>query len=166
MICIIALIVFGILGIFSATHRKIALEAFDCIFRRITIRPCNSGLDERLKSQIIGRLMGRTPKFARFSYRHFEAISWLFTILMVVSIIYTSLGIYSYVMYGNCNGENSQEACVYEGLSNTLKIDVGCESPLCQNKECECKNEIVCEEKEEPKFGLFRYGMLNLLELS
>lgn len=148
MICIIALFVFGILGIFSATHRKIALEAFECVFKRIRLKPCDSGLDKRLKSQITGRLMRRNPKLARFIYRHFGAISWIFTILMVVSIIYSGLGIYNFVIYGNCDGENSQEACVYEGIGNVFKIDVSCESPLCQNQECKCKDEINCQEKE------------------
>ena len=153
MICLIALVVFGILGIFSVTYRKIALEAFDCVFRRLTIRKCTSGLDKRLKSQITGKLMNKSPKIAKFTYKNFELISWTFTIILVMSLIYTGIGAYNFVMYGNCNGENSQEACVYNGLSNffnnnELKINVGCESPLCQNKDCGCENEINCQEKE------------------
>ena len=151
MICLIALIVFGILGIFSATHRKIALEAFDCVFRRLTIRKCTSGLDKRLKSQITGKLINKSPKVAKFTYKNFELISWFFTIIMILSIVYSGMGAYKFVMYGNCNGEDSQEACVYNGLSdvfnnNDLKIDVGCESPLCDNKDCGCKGEINCQE--------------------
>jgi len=52
MICVVALIVFGILGIFSAKYRVIAKEAFDCVFRKITLRKCDSRLDSRLKSEI------------------------------------------------------------------------------------------------------------------
>jgi len=119
MICLIALVVFGILGIFSATHRKIALEAFECVFKRIRLKPCDSGLDKRLKSQITGRLMRRNPKTARFVYQHFETISWIFTILMLGSIIYSGVGIYNFVRFSNCYGENSQEACVYKGISDS-----------------------------------------------
>jgi hypothetical protein len=147
MICLIALVVFGILGIFSATHRRIALEAFECVFKRIRLRPCDSGLDKRLKSQMIGKLMRRNPKLARFSYRHFETISWAFTILMIVSIIYFGLGIYNFAMYGNCNGKNSQETCIYNRLSGVFKAD-NCESPSCENNECRCNNELNCQEKE------------------
>lgn len=92
--------------------------------------------------------MKKSPRMAKFTFRHFETISWFFTIILIASIVFSGLGIYNYVVYGNCNGENSQEACVYEGLGNAFKIDVSCESPLCQNKECKCKNEIDCQEKE------------------
>ena len=153
MICLIALVVFGILGIFSVAYRKIAIEAFDCVFRRLTIRKCTSGLDKRLKSQITGKLMIKSPRVAGFTYKNFEVISWIFTIMMVVSLIYAGMGVYNFVMYGNCNGESSQEACFYNGLSdvfnnNDLKIDVGCESPLCDNKDCGCEGEIDCQEEQ------------------
>ena len=148
MICLIALLVFGILGVFSATHRKIAIEAFECVFKRIRLKPCDSGLDKRLKSQITGKLIKRNSWLARFIFRHFEAISWFFTILMIVSIVYSGAGIYNFAIYGNCNGEDSQETCIYAGLADTLKIDVECESPLCQNMGCECEGEIACLEGE------------------
>ena len=66
MICIIALVVFGTLGIFSATHRKIAREAFECVFKRINLKPCDSALDKKLKSQITGKLMRKKPKMKRY----------------------------------------------------------------------------------------------------
>jgi hypothetical protein len=92
--------------------------------------------------------MRKNPVVARFTFRNFEAISWIFTILMAVSIIYSGIGIYNFVMYGNCNGENSDEVCVYDGLNNVFEIDVGCNSPLCQNDDCTCKDELNCQEKE------------------
>jgi hypothetical protein len=70
MICIIALVVFSILGIFSASHRKIAAKAFDCVFRRITLRPCQSGLDRQLKTGIIAFFSKRNVRFARFIAKH------------------------------------------------------------------------------------------------
>ena len=33
MICLIALIIFGVLAIFSASYRPLAKEAFDCVLR-------------------------------------------------------------------------------------------------------------------------------------
>jgi hypothetical protein len=72
---------------------------------------------------------------------------------MVISLVYSGMGIFNFVMYGNCNGENSQEACVYDGLANTfnnndLKLNVGCESLLCDNEDCGCEGELDCQEKE------------------
>lgn len=120
MICIIALVVFGILGIFSATHRKVAFEAFNCVFRKATLRKCNSDLDKRLKSQIIAKIMNKSPKTANLVYKNFEIISWIFTIVMIVSLIYTILGGYNFYMYGNCNGPNQEGFCIFDPTgSNT-----------------------------------------------
>lgn len=122
MICILALVVFGILGIFSATHRKIAMEAFDCVFRRISLRKCDSGLDKRLKSQITGKLMRKNPVVARFTFRHFELLSWFFTIIFILSLIYAGIGGYNYYMYGNCNGPNEEGFCIFDPLGSNSKF--------------------------------------------
>jgi len=113
MICIIALIVFGIMGIFSASHRVIAKEALDCVFRKVTLRKCTTGLDKRLKAQITGKLMKRHPKTGKTIYKHFELISWFFAILLLVSLTYSVIGIYNTIAYGNCNGEDSTAFCPF-----------------------------------------------------
>lgn len=117
MICIIALVVFSILGIFSAKYRVIAKEAFDCVFRRVTFRKCTSGLDKRLKAQITGNLMRKAPSVGKFTYKYFEWISWFFTILMIWSIIQSGFAVYNFVEYGNCNGKGSDEFCIFDPLN-------------------------------------------------
>jgi hypothetical protein len=131
MICILALVTFGIIGIFSATHRKIALEAFDCVFRRVTLRKCESGLDKRLKSQITGKLMRKNPTVARFTFKHFEMISWFFTILFIVSLVYTGIGGYNYYLYGNCNGPNEEGFCIFDPLGSNSKISAAQNDASC-----------------------------------
>lgn len=116
MICLIALIVFGILGIFSAKYRIIAKEALDCVFRRVTLRKCTSGLDKRLKAQITGNLMRRAPKIGKFTYKYFEVISWIFTILLILSIVQTGISVFNFVAYGNCNGQQSDQFCIFDPL--------------------------------------------------
>jgi protein-disulfide isomerase len=115
MICFIALIVFGILGVFSVTYRKVAWEAFDCVFRKTTFRKCRSNLDERLKSQIIGRLMRKNAKTARVVFKNFEIISFIFTILLIVSMVYSAYASYNFVRYGNCNGPG-EEFCIFDAV--------------------------------------------------
>ncbi|MFH1770628.1 MAG: DsbA family protein [archaeon] len=122
MICVIALIVFGVLGIFSASHRIIAKEAFECVFRRLTLRKCETGLDKRLKAQITGKLMKGWPSLGRQIYKHFELISWMFLILLLVSIFFAGQGIYRFAVYGNCNGTDSNEFCIFDPL-NTFGND-------------------------------------------
>ena len=127
MICIIALIVFGIMGIFSAAYRKIAKEALDCVFKRITLRKCDTGLDQRLKSKIIGGMMKRNQKAAKFVFKNFEVLSWIFTILLIGSLAYTAYGLVNLAIYGNCNG-NQGGFCIFAPSSN---IDVHQDVSVC-----------------------------------
>ncbi|MBD3361895.1 thioredoxin domain-containing protein [Candidatus Woesearchaeota archaeon] len=117
MICILALIVFSILAIFSASHRPLAKEAFECVFLRVTFRKCKTGLDTRVKSSIIGRIMKKSPSVARFVYKHFEIFSWTLVILLVISLGYSVYGGYNYYLYGNCYGpEENSGFCIYNAL--------------------------------------------------
>jgi protein-disulfide isomerase len=114
MICLIALAVFGVLGIFSAKYRTIAREAFDCVFRRVTLRKCTTGLDKRLKAQITGKVMRKHPRLGGAVYRHFEAISWVFTIAMILSLGYSVYSIYNLYAFGDCNGPTPGGFCVFD----------------------------------------------------
>lgn len=114
MICLIALVVFGILGLFSAKYRAIAREAFDCVFRRITLRKCTTGLDKRLKSKITGKFTRKHPGIGKAVYRHFEAISWIFTIVLILSLSYSVYSVANLFIYGNCNGPIPDAFCVFD----------------------------------------------------
>jgi type 1 fimbria pilin len=122
MFCIAALLVFSILGIFSATHRKLAKEALDCVFRRVTFRPCVSGFREKVQAKILGTVMTRSVKLAKFLNKYFEVLSWIFLILMVWSTIWVARGGYNYYMYGNCNGLNASGFCVFDINGDNNKV--------------------------------------------
>ena len=122
MICIIALIVFSILGIFSATHRALAKEALDCVFRRVTFRPCNTGFKEKIKSKILTKLLNRSALVARITNRYFELFSWLFFILMITSTFYAVRGVYNYYLYGSCNGLNESGFCAFDPKGENNKV--------------------------------------------
>ncbi len=124
MICIIAMVVFGILGIFSASYRVIAKEAFNCVFKKITFRKCDTGLDTRLKSQITGKFLKFSPRLGKTVYKYFEVFSWVLLILTLVTFYFMSLGLYNYVVYGNCNGPNSNEFCIYDPLGTNKPQNV------------------------------------------
>lgn len=113
MICLLALIFCGILGIFSATYRRIAIDAFDCVFRKATLRPCNTGLDKRLKVEITTKLFKYFPRTGKHVFKYFQWYSWTFTILTFVSLYFLVLGFYNYVEYGNCNGPLSTAFCIF-----------------------------------------------------
>ena len=150
MICIIAMIVFGILAIFSASYRPIAKEAFDCVFRRITLRKCESGLDVRLKTKIVGKLMNKHYGLAKGVHKYFEVISWLFVIIFFITLFYSGLAVYNIIVYNNCNGfaeGEEPEYCILTGEGGEVIEEevVQCEDPQCQHGECEtCGTECEC----------------------
>lgn len=136
MLCIIALIVFSILGIFSATHRTLAKEALDCVFRRITLRPCNTGFKEKIKNKILVRLMSRSVFVARLFNKHFEIFSWILFILMVGSTFWVVKGGYNYYLYGSCNGLNQSGFCAFDPKGENNKItDISQQCGVVEKKE-------------------------------
>jgi len=110
MICLIALFIFGLLGVFSARYRSLAHEAFRCVFLRMTFRPCETELDQRIKSKLVGKLLERSPRVARFVYKRFELLSWIFTIVFFASMIYSFYTLYNLATYGTCGP--GAETCV------------------------------------------------------
>ncbi len=146
VLCLIALPIFAILGIFSVKHRKLTAEAFECLFKTITLRKCRSGLDDRIKSGITGRLLKFSPKTAGFAYRHYKTISWIILIIFLWSIYVSSIGIYNYANYGNCNGPAEVGLCLLDPTGQNSKIsevDVDTQTTILYPK----------LEKEDPTIG-------------
>ena len=55
VLCIIALPVFLFLSIFSAKYRPLARRAIDCVFKKVTLRKCETLLElvnEKLTQQL------------------------------------------------------------------------------------------------------------------
>ena len=122
MFCILALIVFSILGIFSATHRALAREALDCVFRRVTFRPCNTDFKEKMKNKILAKLLNRSDLAARLFNKHFELLSWIFFIVMVASTVLVIRGGYNFYIYGSCNGLNQTGFCAFDPSGANNKV--------------------------------------------
>lgn len=99
----IAMIVLAFMGIFSARYRRWAKEAFNCVARRITLRPCDTGFNDAVKAKVTSKLMSKHHGLAKFTHRHFELISWAFTIIMFISLAYTAYGVYNLAVYGTCD---------------------------------------------------------------
>lgn len=112
MPCIIALIILGFLGIFSVKYRVLTKEAFDCVFRRVTLRPCKTGFDQKIKTGVVSWFLKRNEKVGSFIFRYFEILSWIFVILFLASGIYTVRGVYFYAKFGTCDPARP-ETCVF-----------------------------------------------------
>ncbi len=122
MLCILALIIFSILGIFSASQRALAREALDCVFRRVTFRPCNTGFQEKIKGKILSKLINRSVFLARIFNKHYEIFSWTLFILMVGSTIWVLRGGYNFYIYGSCNGLNESGFCAFDPSGENNKV--------------------------------------------
>jgi len=112
VICFVAMAVFGILGVFSARYRKIAKEAFSCVKRMATFRPCETGFDDKVRSHVTAKLMKRSERVAGVFYRNFKALSVIFTVSFFLSAGYTAYTVYNLAVFGACDPVNPQN-CVF-----------------------------------------------------
>ncbi len=127
MPCLIALVVLAILSIFSLKYRILAKEAFDCVFRRITLRPCQTGFNQKLKTAISSWFLRKSEKIGGFVFRRFEILSWIFVIVFSITTFYVGRSIYFYAKYGSCNPQEPQN-CVINQLTPSAEAPE-CEEP-------------------------------------
>ncbi len=81
MLCIAALFIFLVLGIFSATHRKYAAKAWYCTWRKMTFRPCDINFDKELKGMLFGKMMFSRPGLAKFLSKTADWFALVFVLL-------------------------------------------------------------------------------------
>ena len=140
MICVIALFVFAVLGIFSAKYRSLAKEAFRCTFLKMTFKPCDTQLDQRIKSKLVGRLLPKAPNLAKFVYKRFDILSTMFTLLLFASMAYSAYSLYNLFVYGTC--DPSGGVC----LLSTKAPVCGCEGVCqCEQLTCDAPEYVACE---------------------
>jgi len=120
VICIVAMVVFSILGIFSVRWRKVAKESFQCVFKMIQFKPCDVQLEEKIKSKLTTKLM-KVPKLARFVYKNFKIISWIFTIVFFASMLYTAYSLYNLIVFGSCAPGST---CIFNPKGNITDKNV------------------------------------------
>ncbi len=130
MFCIVSFIVLSILGIFSASNRRLAREALDCVFRRLTLRPCNTGFDEKMKAKILGVVITRSERAAAFLNKRFEVLAWIFFVILMASSIMGVRGLYLFYTTGSCEGLNSPNFCVFDptGANNEVSSSGVCKA--------------------------------------
>lgn len=126
VLCIVGMVVFAVLGIFSAKYRALSKEAFRCVFRMATLRPCDTDFDRKIKMKVVGKLMGANKGLAGFVFKHFDALSWLFTLIFLASLVITAQSVYNLAVYGTCDPVTN--VCLF--------------SP--QKPECNCVEGVAC----------------------
>jgi len=141
--CIVGLVVFGFLGIFSAKYRTYFKEAVHCMKRQITLKPCDTKFDEKMKSKISGKLMKVSPAAARFTYKRFALISWIFLIAMIVSFAFMAEGFYNLAVYGTCDPHEGN--CIFNPGYTIHNVSCGTEVCECDAVACGTNNATLCD---------------------
>ena len=118
VLCFVAFFVFAFMSIFSARYRPLAKEGLRCVFRTMMLKPCDTGLDDKIKAEIVSKSLRVSPVLARFLNTHFVMMSWVFVILTVASFAYSGISIYNFYYYGNCDGPQAPPgACFINDLT-------------------------------------------------
>lgn len=118
--CIIGLVIFGVLGLFSAKYRTYFRESLHCMRRQILLKACDSTFDQQMKAKISAGLSKVSPRLGRFVFRRFVLLTWILLVVMLISAAAVIIGIYNYFAYGNCNGPYSSDFCVFGAISGSI----------------------------------------------
>lgn len=162
MFCFLALIIFSLLGIFSATHRALAKQALACVLKRMTFRPCDADFKTKIKNKILMKLLDRSETAARIFYKHFELLSWIFFILMIASSFWIVKGGYNFYLYGSCNGLNQSGFCAFDPRGENNKITALNSAGMCgSNSQNEKK--LTLEKADLSKFPSINSGSKNTM---
>lgn len=122
VLCFIALPIFAILGIFSVRYRQLTVDSIDCMFKTITLRKCTTGLDKKIKAHISASVFRFSPFLSKIIRKHFAIFSWLLVLLLAWSLVVSSIGVYNYIEFGNCNGPESTGFCVFDPTGSNSAV--------------------------------------------
>jgi hypothetical protein len=135
MVCIAAFIVLCILGIFSARYRALAAEAWGCVAKRITFRPCDVNFGERIKGKILGKIVLSHPRTYRLLSKWFDFLAFVFVILTIWSLLYVVIAGMNYIVYDTCNPQNSQSCSLGGEACSIGQANVGFIGSIATNQE-------------------------------
>ncbi len=110
MFCIAAFIVLIILSVFSARYRRLAADAWKCVARRVTFRKCDTNFKEDLKSRLLGKMVLRRPRLAKFLDKWLDVLAFVFVVLTVWSLVVVVRSGLNLFVYDTCNPANA-ESC-------------------------------------------------------
>jgi len=114
MFCIAAFIIFAILGIFSARYRKLAGQAWQCVAKKVTFRPCDVNFGEQVKGHLLGKLILTHPIWYKFFKRWFDVLAFIFVILSIWSFLYVAVAGINLFVYDTCKPQDA-ESCSLSG---------------------------------------------------
>ena len=107
MFCIAAFIVLVVMAAFSARYRRYVGKAWNCTWRRVTFRPCDTTFKQDIKDHLLAPLAVRRPglvKPASIGLEILAVLVILTTIWSGYTVIKSAVNLY---VYGTCNKQDS-----------------------------------------------------------
>lgn len=101
-LCLVALLVFSVMSLWSAKYRPLAKQAFKCFTKTLTLSPCDMAFEQRVKAKVTAKLLKVWPALARLFYSNFRIFAWIFTLSFFISLGYTVYSFYNFAVYGSC----------------------------------------------------------------
>lgn len=100
--CFLLLVVIALLGIFFPKYRPLIREAWDCFWKKLTLRPCEVSFDKKAKSKITAYLMRKNRlTLARLNNRYFETVTTILGILLIILMIFLTILFIKWIVIGN-----------------------------------------------------------------
>lgn len=124
LLAIIFIILYPILGIFSKEFRVMSRKAIACAFKKITLKPCDQDFGAELKAKLLGKIIFKYPRLAKFIDKSAGVIALVIVIINIVGLLYFLNGALNLFVYDTCyptNGAScslSGEACSIDQISN------------------------------------------------
>ena len=107
MFCIAAFIVLLFMAAVSARYRKYLAKAWNCTFRRITFRPCDTTFKQDMKDHMLAPIAARRPGLVRPASIGLEVAAVLIILTTIWSgyeVVKSGVNLY---VYGTCNKQDS-----------------------------------------------------------
>jgi hypothetical protein len=118
-LCLVALVVFSVMSIWSAKYRRLAKEAFKCVRKTLMLSPCDMAFEQKVKAKVTAKLLNISPTLARGFYQNFRIFAWAFTASFFVSLFITAYSFYNFAVYGSCD---PGEPCYMTALGVSIGV--------------------------------------------
>jgi len=105
--CIAAFIVLVVMAAFSARYRRYVGKAWNCVWRRVTFRPCDTTFKQDVKDHILAPIAARRPSLVKPASITLEVLAVLVILTTIWSgytVVKSAVNLY---VYGTCNKQDS-----------------------------------------------------------
>jgi len=92
--------------------------------------------DQKVRMKLVAKLSGRSMPLARFVNKRFQILSWIFTVLLFVSLAFTSYSLYNLAVYGSCDPHS--DICYLNPATYLTGGVPDCGSQHCTEEGCDC----------------------------